>query len=252
MERVERLLNLLGALLDTERPLTREDIGKRVPGYATDAVAFRRAFERDKETLRSMGVPLLTEYIDPAFPESGEGYRVPQDQYALDDPNLTREEMDALALAASSVKLSDSATAMALLKLGSESSAAQQTVALEDDERLPVLFSARSERRTVRFHYKERERTFDPYRLSFRNGHWYVSGFDHGHEEERTYRLDRMTELSFASDRHAFMAPTGNAAPWLPAWQMGDEPAVRALLLVDRDHVQLTDCLLYTSDAADE
>jgi proteasome accessory factor B len=242
MERVERLLNLLGALLDTERPLTRDDIAKRVPGYATDVVAFRRAFERDKETLRSMGVPLITELLDPTYPEAGEGYRVPQDQYALDDPGLTRSEMDALALAASSVKLSDSATAMALLKLGGESASAQQTVSLEDDERLPVLFAARSERRSVRFTYKDRDRTFDPYRLSFRNGHWYVSGFDHGHEEERTYRLDRMSKLSFASDANAF-APANDStrSPWLPSWQMGDEPVMRAKLLVDAGHVQLTE-----------
>jgi proteasome accessory factor B len=241
MERVERLLNLLGALLDTERPLTREDIARRVPGYATDAVAFRRAFERDKETLRNMGVPLLAEYVDPAYPESGEGYRVPKDQYSLDDPGLTREEMDALALAASSVKLSDSATAMALLKLGGESKNAQQTVSLDDDEQLPVLFSARSERRTVNFTYKDRKRTFDPHRISFRNGHWYVNGFDHDHGEERMYRLDRMSDLVFASDAGAFTAPPTNATPWLPAWQMGDEPALRALLLVDASQVQLTE-----------
>jgi proteasome accessory factor B len=241
MERVERLLNLLGALLDTERPLSRDEIGKRVPGYATDSVAFRRAFERDKETLRSMGVPLITEFLDPAYPESGEGYRVPQEQYALDDPGLTRSEMDALALAASSVKLSDSATAMALLKLGGESSVAQQTVSLEDDEQLPVLFAARSERRSVRFVYKDRERTFDPYRLAFRNGHWYVSGFDHGHDQERTYRLDRMSALSFASEAHSFTAPQSKGSPWLPSWQMGDEPLTRAKLLVDADHVQLTE-----------
>jgi proteasome accessory factor B len=241
MERVERLLNLLGALLDTERPLSRDEIAKRVPGYASDSVAFRRAFERDKETLRSMGVPLITELLDPAYPESGEGYRVPQEQYALDDPGLSRDEMDALALAASSVKLSDSATAMALLKLGGESASAQQTVALEDDERLPVLFSARSARRRVRFVYKGRERLFDPFRLSFRNGHWYVSGFDHGHDQERTYRLDRMSALTFASDGDAFAAPVSKSSPWLPSWQMGDEPLTRALLLVDADHVQLTE-----------
>lgn len=246
MERVERLLNLLGALLDTERPLTRDEIAKRVPGYATDAVAFRRAFERDKETLRSMGVPLITEFLDPAYPESGEGYRVPQDQYALDDPGLTRAEMDALALAASSVKLSDSATAMALLKLGGQTASSQQTVSLEDDEQLPVLFAARSERRTVRFVYKDRERTFDPHRLSFRNGHWYVSGFDHGHAEERMYRLDRMSKLALSSDANAFDAPPAVASPWLPAWQMGDEPMTRALLLIDADHVRLSDG--YTSE----
>jgi predicted DNA-binding transcriptional regulator YafY len=104
-----------------------------------------------------------------------------------------------------------------------------------------VLFSARSDRRTVRFDYKDRARTFDPHRLSFRNGHWYVSGFDHGHGEERMYRLDRMSNLTFASEANAFTPPTSNASPWLPAWQMGDEPSTRVLLLIDADQVQLTE-----------
>lgn len=247
MERVERLLNLLGALLDSERPLTRDEISRRVPGYADDLVAFRRTFERDKDTLRSMGVPVLVENLDPSNPNEGEGYRVPKEQYALEDPGLTRDEMDALALAASSVKLSATATSMALLKLGGDSlrddaaSMTHQTVALGDDEDLPVLFAARSERRTVNFLYKDRQRSFDPYRLSFRNGHWYVNGFDHEYNEIRTYRLDRMSKLRFATDAGAFEAPpTEGAQPWLPAWQMGEGPVTQVHLLVDADQVDLT------------
>jgi proteasome accessory factor B len=151
------------------------------------------------------------------------------------------------------VKLSDTATSMALLKLGGQTAQAQQqTVALDDDEGLPVLFAARRERRTVSFTYKDRERLFDPYRLSFRNGHWYVNGFDHGHDEARTYRLDRMTKLAFASPAGAFDTASGSqASPWLPAWQMGDEPVVVARLLIDADHVELTTSFIGDEQSVD-
>ena len=57
MDRLERLVNLVAALIDTPRPLTREEIHQRIEGYSDDADAFRRNFERDKDLLRQMGLP---------------------------------------------------------------------------------------------------------------------------------------------------------------------------------------------------
>ncbi|HZJ50717.1 MAG TPA: DNA-binding transcriptional regulator, partial [Actinomycetota bacterium] len=59
MHRIERLINLIAALLDSPRPMSAEEIRRRIAGYdqPTDE-AFRRAFERDKESLRAMGVPI--------------------------------------------------------------------------------------------------------------------------------------------------------------------------------------------------
>ena len=58
--RLERLLNLTAALLNASRPLTAQDIAEQVPGYPDpgDKATFRRAFERDKEVLRDMGIPV--------------------------------------------------------------------------------------------------------------------------------------------------------------------------------------------------
>src|SRR3954454_4267690 len=58
VSRLERLVNLMAALIETERPLTRAEIRERVPGYTGDDSAYRRAFERDKDTLRNMGIPV--------------------------------------------------------------------------------------------------------------------------------------------------------------------------------------------------
>ena len=47
VHRLERLINLVAALLHAERPLTAEELRNRLPGYAEDHGTFRRAFERD-------------------------------------------------------------------------------------------------------------------------------------------------------------------------------------------------------------
>ena len=58
-DRRERLLNLLAALIETRSGLTREDLTTNPTlGYPSGPIAARRAFERDKATLRAMGVPL--------------------------------------------------------------------------------------------------------------------------------------------------------------------------------------------------
>ncbi|HUQ39358.1 MAG TPA: hypothetical protein VM030_04330, partial [Acidimicrobiales bacterium] len=100
-DRLERLVNLAAALLDAKRPLTREDLRERVPGYNEDDAAFRRAFERDKDALRGMGMPLALEPFDRDHPEEGSGYRIRPEEYSLPDPGLTPDELAALHLAAS-------------------------------------------------------------------------------------------------------------------------------------------------------
>src|ERR671917_302822 len=99
MRRIERLVNLIAAFLETLRPLTAEDIRHQVAGYGgTSLEAFRRSFERDKETLRDMGVPLEIVPTD-AFSEQADGYIIPKDRYYLPELDLEPEELAALKLA---------------------------------------------------------------------------------------------------------------------------------------------------------
>ncbi|MDR0504507.1 MAG: hypothetical protein LBG70_01690, partial [Bifidobacteriaceae bacterium] len=63
----ERLINLVIALSNTARPLTKWQIRQRVAGYDAggDAAIFDRLFERDKQRLRDqLGIPVET-VIDP-------------------------------------------------------------------------------------------------------------------------------------------------------------------------------------------
>jgi len=238
MNRLERLINLVAALLEAERPLTAEELQQRLPGYAESRSAFRRAFERDKDVLREMGVPLVTEAIDPAQPGL-EGYRIPKDEYYLTDPGLEPDELAALHLAASAVQIEGAQGIEALWKLGgwvAEEGPPPATAALPGAAHLGTAFAALSRRRPVTFSYKGAERRVDPWRLAFRNGHWYLSGRDHGRDGERNFRLDRLDSAIVVDDDGAPFEPPALTPGQAPPWQMGDEAPVLARLLVDGDH----------------
>ncbi|MBP6729383.1 MAG: WYL domain-containing protein, partial [Microthrixaceae bacterium] len=95
MSKLERLLNLTALLLETRRPIPVEEIGRTIEGYSADPVAFRRAFERDKDDLRELGIPVEVTPIDPGDPSSV-GYRIPNDRYYLPDLALDPGELAAL------------------------------------------------------------------------------------------------------------------------------------------------------------
>ena len=246
MNRLERLVNLVVALLDARRPLSRAEIQRRVPGYGEGPSA-RRSFERDKDALRAMGIPLVMEPLD-GDQEQGEGYRIRPDEYRLADPELAPDELAALHLAVSTVRLGGTDGAggpagadeagVAIWKLGgavSGDAPALPVAALPGSEHLPTLFAALGERCTVRFGYRGVRRVVDPHRLSFTSGHWYLIGHDHDRRETRNFRLDRIDSAIATDEPGSFQRPAGAGAPAppTPPWRMGDEDEVEALLLVD-------------------
>jgi proteasome accessory factor B len=248
VDRLERLVNLVAALLAANRPLPREELRTRVGGYSDDDEAFRRNFERDKELLRQMGMPLVLEPLDPLQPEAMMGYRIPRDRYELPDPGLAEDELAALHLAASAVAVEGawgkSASTSALWKLASAtdgqppgpSAALPLATSLElpAGDVVAVLFGAAAGRQRVRFRYRDEVREVDPWRLSYRNGQWYLAAFDHLRGDSRTFRLDRVQgEVEPVGESGAFERPEGGVAAPAPAWQLGDEDEVRATLFVD-------------------
>src|SRR3954464_3118333 len=87
----------------TSRYLSVREIADLVEGYepgesSESEVAFRRMFERDKEALRELGVPL--EAGTPRSYDDEIGYRIPKRDYALPDLHLDADEAAALGLAA--------------------------------------------------------------------------------------------------------------------------------------------------------
>ena len=96
----ERLLNLVIALVNTAGRMTKEQVRTSVAGYqeAPSDDAFERMFERDKDTLRDLGIPILT--VTDAGHGDDIGYRVDLDAYALPPLDLTAAELGVLAMAA--------------------------------------------------------------------------------------------------------------------------------------------------------
>jgi predicted DNA-binding transcriptional regulator YafY len=240
--RLERLLNLTAALLTAQRPLTAAEVAERVPGYPLPAGSptFRRAFERDKDSLRDMGIPLVlapVEGVDPPV----DGYVIPRDQYELRDPGLLPDELAALHLAAAAVELEGLRGGSALWKLGGappdgDGGSATTVAALPATPVLVPLFQAVADRRVVTFAYRAEERQVEPWRLAFRRGHWYLEGFDRGRGAERQFRLDRIEGAVALDDvgtagRNPEPPRTAGNLPW----EYGEGQAVAASLLVDAD-----------------
>ena len=98
MRKVERLVNLIALLLDTRRPLTLDQVAELVPGYEASGESLRRMFERDKEELRGLGVPVERAPIDAWGTE--EGYFIDPEAYGMPELDLAPDERAALALAA--------------------------------------------------------------------------------------------------------------------------------------------------------
>ena len=115
--KTERLLGLVVCLLSTSRYLTAEQVREAVPGYPEPDDLFKRMFERDKEDLRDLGVPLETGLNHPF--DDDPGYRIRQQAYELPELRLEADEAAVLGLAARVWQRAElaGAAAGALLKL---------------------------------------------------------------------------------------------------------------------------------------
>lgn len=209
VERTERLLNLVICLMASRIGVSRAEIQRQIPGYsgAPTAGAFERMFERDKDELRSMGIPVET-----VHDANGEvtGYRVLPESYGLQEIDLTLEERAAIAVAA---QVWDRAVVgpvagTALRKLETIDAETQAwspadllgTVHLRatDAALLPLMAAIRQDR-TVQFPYRApsspepTDREISPWGLRSSAGRWFLVGFDHGRRGTRTFRLSRIS-----------------------------------------------------------
>jgi proteasome accessory factor B len=241
LDRLERVTDLLLVLLDTPRPLSLREIADRVPGYPDNQGARRQAFERDKRLLRDEGIPVL---VVPIGGDDQLGYRVDPDAYFLPDLALEPEEQAALNLAVAGVHLGQPIGHDALSKLGAggESPLRSGTAPLVDLRSidglpaLPLLFDAVRTGAVVEFDYRGERRHVDPAGLRFRDGFWYVVGFDRVRGEARTFRVDRIDGTPEAGAPSSADLPEGfdvELAFSRDPWQFGDGQEVEVDVLVD-------------------
>ncbi len=224
---IERVLNLLAFLLTVGRPVSADEIRHTVAGYDQKSdEAFRRTFERDKDLLRSLGIPLRLDFTDAYDVEKG--YRIRPEEYGLPDPGLTDEERTALWLAVRMARLGEASGPAAIFKLGgSVIEGAGEPLSADlgpDAATLGDLFSAVIERRRIRFAYRGSRRSAAPYGLAHRHGHWYLVAA--GSDGTRTFRVDRMESVEVGEEPGAFERPAGfraAAAVAMVPWEAGSD-----------------------------
>lgn len=206
-------MNLVIALLSTRTFITADRIRQVVAGYADSPSdeAFSRMFERDKNELRDLGIPLETGRVSQFDPT--EGYRINRDAYALPAVELTADEAAAVAVATQLWESPEliTATQGALLKLraaGVDVDAADgvaiSTATLPgvrgNEETLRKLLDAIDRGYAVQFgHRRDRSepyttRTVEPWGVVTHRGRWYLVGHDRDRDAPRTFRLSRITD----------------------------------------------------------
>jgi|TARA_B100001971_G_scaffold205278_1_gene222526 proteasome accessory factor B len=243
VKKLERLLNLVAAMLATELPLSRQDLRRRLPdgAYSDNSESFRRTFERDKEELRSMGLPLSVEPV-PGTDPPVDGYRIRPADYEADLPALTAEELAALHLASNLVRLRDAPSSDPFWRLGgvlqADSPEVGAVAEVPAGEAVRQLMTATVERRIVTFEYNGRNRTVEPHSLVFTRGRWYLAGHDQGPAESRQFRVDRIAGRVSAAEAEGFARPEDPVKVNVePAWRYGEDEPLLASLLVHPRHV---------------
>jgi proteasome accessory factor B len=209
--RTERLLSIVVLLLSSRRYLSAEQIRASVSGYPEAEESFKRMFERDKEELRELGIPLETGKSSVFDDEIG--YRIRRQDYELPEIQLAADEAAVLGIASrvwQSAELAGAA-AGALLKLkaasrevDSEDEGARLNRSIEprlttQEPSFGPLWEAVRDRRPVTFSYlasgraDASKRELEPWGVVNRRGHWYVAGHDRGRDAPRVFRLSRIT-----------------------------------------------------------
>jgi len=203
----ERLLNLLITLLVSRSYVTKERIRTVVEQYrdAGDE-AFEKMFERDKDELRSLGIPIEVGFADRGF-EDEPGYRVERSAFELPQIDLEPDEAAVIGLAARVWQHAGlaSATSDALVKLKAAGVSvdraalhvAQPQLTVEEPA-FEAFWNATRTRTPVAFDYRTAtapeasERHLQPWGVVSYRGRWYAVGHDTDRGEPRVFRLSRV------------------------------------------------------------
>jgi len=221
--KTERLLSLVVCLLSTGKYLSAGQIREAVPGYPESFDAFKRMFERDKDELRELGIPLETGVS--ATPDEEPGYRISRQAYGLPEIRLEPDEAAVLGLAARAWRRAElaGAAAGALLKLRAAGIDAEETTQPGIEPRLQTgeaafgpLWEAVRDRRPVSFSYRgvgrssSQQRQLQPWGVVNRHGRWYVAGLDTDRGETRVFRLSRIDgPVTFCGRAGSVTVPDG-------------------------------------------
>jgi proteasome accessory factor B len=163
-------------------------------------------FERDKEELRSLGVPIEVGQMDAYFDDEP-GYRIRPDEFALPEIDLAPDEAAVVGLATKVWQHATlaKATTEAVRKLaavGVDVDVTQLEIAQPrlsaDEPSFDAFWLAVQERTPLAFDYLRSgqqapaTRHLQPWGVARYSGRWYVVGYDTDRQAERVFRLSRV------------------------------------------------------------
>jgi proteasome accessory factor B len=201
----ERLLNLLIMLLVQRHYVAKGRIRSILYPDSSDE-GFEKMFERDKEELRSLGVPIEVGNMDAYFDDEP-GYRIRADELGLPDITLEADEAAVIGLATrvwEHQRLAEATTEAVrkLTALGVPLDVTNLDIAeprlTADEPSFDVFWEATQERTPVEFEYRRSGQTqvatrhLQPWGVVRYSGRWYAVGLDTDRGEERVFRLSRV------------------------------------------------------------
>lgn len=242
--KTERIMNLTICLLMARRFVDKAYIRQMIEGYhgLSDA-AFERTFERDKDELRQLGVPVETGSNDPLFPDEV-GYRIRRADFELPPIDFTPAEAAVLGLAS---RVWESATAAepaisAIAKLraaGVDPDPARArglSAALGGREpAFDALWQATVDHTPVQFDYRGELRQVEPWTMTYRRGSWYLLGYDRNRGGRRVFKVTRAgAEITPIGRSGSYQVPEIDTAELLASLEPS-RPDATAVLAIRGD-----------------
>ncbi len=216
-ESLERLINVFEILVNTDHPLTHDEILDSVPGFPQGRDARLRAFERVKFSLRDLGIPVEVVTLPG---RSVVGYRIRKEEVELEF-DLTVEEAAALESALGCASFADGSGTVLNSRFGILYRHAAPIIwQVSDLSRVPdAVTDCLRRSQEISFVYRGTPRKARPLGLLSRWGRVYLVA-ETPSGDLRSYRADRLSEPITAGP--VFERPSGRDLesalpphPWL-------------------------------------
>ncbi len=233
--KTERQLNLLFLLLNSKKPVEREVIRARVPGYfGKSNEAFERMFERDKDDLRGLNIPIETRSID-ILQEDNLGYLINRTNWLSVDLDLTVAEREVLNLASAAWQEAQMKSAFkdAAQRFGGEPIDSNELKLTQANvgSAIATILKAKTANLCVQFIYlsanskTQAERIVAPWRILLSGGNSYLIGFDQVKGEPRVFKLTRVIgDINVSEEKQLEAAPENLvASEFVNAWKSKTE-----------------------------